>query len=111
MLEGKPLTLVCGRNLGSNPEAMVKWMGPNGNVVDSGLAETFTNGDNELVLTFTPTQNDAGNWTCTVSVTGPTRELPLSPIVRTITVTVVGECICIWSSVHRQSAVRTRRSS
>ena len=66
-------------------------MNPKGNAVDSGLAESFTNGDNEIVLMFASTRNDAGNWNCTVSVTGPTGELPLSPIVRTITVTVVGE--------------------
>ena len=97
MLEGKPLTLVCGQNLGSNPEAMVEWRDPDGTVVASG-ASNFTNGGSEMALTFnssTPsTLTDAGNWTCTVSVTGPNGEvLPLSPIVRTITVTVVGEYV------------------
>ena len=89
MLEGESLTLVCGRNLDSNPEAVVEWRDPNGNA-----ANNLTNGGNELVLTRTFTRTDAGNWTCTVSVTGPNGEdLPLSPIVRTITVTVVGECM------------------
>ena len=91
-LEGTPLTLLCGRSLNSNPEAMVEWIDPDGNVVDSG-ASNLTNGDSELVLTFTSTRNDAGNWSCIVSVTGSNGELPLSPIVHPFTVTVVGECI------------------
>ena len=73
----------------------MEWRNPDGNVVASS-SSNFSNGGSEMALTFnssTPsTRTDAGNWTCTVSVTGPNGEvLPLSPIVRTITVTVVGE--------------------
>ncbi len=100
---GQPLSLVCGTNLMSNPQATSRWMDNLGVDVTSGYRlNTF--GNSTLVsLEFNNTMSqDTGTWSCvvTVNVTEVTPSVTIGEVTIDISLTVVGESIEITQAIN-----------
>ena len=90
VLEGGNITLVCATTVNGNPTPTISWRDNNRRTVSDG---TGISGSTTLSLTITGvTQDQAGNWTCTV-VNSPGGTPRTSE--RQISLTVVGECVCV----------------
>ncbi len=102
---GEPLSLVCGTNLMSNPQASIRWIDNQGvDVTSPSRLNTFAN--NTLVsLEFdNTTSQDTGTWSCVVTVVGTdvtqpspgggvTPSVTIGEVTINISLTVVGESI------------------
>ena len=90
VLEGGNTTLVCASHVNGNPTPTISWLDNNGTTVSDG---TGISGSTTVSLTVSGvTRYQAGNWTCTAenSPGGTPRTA-----VRQISLTVVGECVCV----------------
>ena len=86
--------MVCGKNLDGYPLPYIEWRDNNGTLVQTANATryTFSNGPEVISLTINNTKgNDAGHWSCSVSVTGPNGEVPKFPLERIVELVVVGK--------------------
>ena len=67
---GSDASLVCGKNLRSNPQASITWQRPNGELVDDmdhGIH--MDNGPDIVRINISHVSyNHSGTWNCTVSV-------------------------------------------
>ena len=89
VLEGGNITLVCASRVNGNPPPTISWMDNNGTTVSDG---TGISGSTTLSLTVSSvTRYQAGNWTCTA-------ENSLDSAPRQISLTVVGECVCVCAN-------------
>ena len=104
VLLGDPLSLVCGRNLVSNPMATVEWRDPNEILVLDNARYDLEDGPEVIRLSFTRTiEADDGEWACRVRVADTdvsvvqNNELVIQPTANIgtetvrITLTVVGK--------------------
>ena len=67
--EEDSMKLTCGRNLKSNPSAIIRWTHPKGEPVTSSERFTMNNGPEEVSLEIANVgKDDNGTWTCTVEV-------------------------------------------
>lgn len=65
-LKGESVNLICGRDLKSNPSAIIRWTNPKGEPVTSSERN---NGPEEVSLEIADVgRDDNGAWTCTVEV-------------------------------------------
>ena len=105
---GDPLMLLCGTGLDSNPRATVMWLDPAGGVVADNDRYDLIQDDAGIVrLDFNRTiDTDMGIWTCSIRVEGVNVTLPngggITPTrligserSRSITLYIVGKCMCI----------------
>jgi hypothetical protein len=68
-LEGDSVSLVCGYQLRSNPQANITWKHPDGSTVESSDRIIRDNGTELVQLNLTNTSaRDGGNWNCIVEV-------------------------------------------
>ena len=66
-LLGDSLSLVCGTDLDSNPQATITWTAPDGTTVVDNARYTLDNGPGIVRLNFSRTiLSDAGVWRCNV---------------------------------------------
>ena len=64
-----PVTLVCGYNLDSNPQATVTWTNPQGEIIGNSDAFRMDNGPAVIQLNITRAEvGDKGMWKCQVNV-------------------------------------------
>ena len=108
VLEGDSVSLTCGYDLVSNPQASITWKYPNGSVVTSDGQRIRTVSEESLVqLNISDVRfSDSGSWTCIVEVDltcvgEPLRENggsvcsdkePIGCIQHEIELVVVGKC-------------------
>ena len=65
VLQGQPVTLVCGTNLRSNPPSTIQWGDNNGTALSAGWRYFFGNGSDMVYLNlFSTALSDNGTWTC-----------------------------------------------
>ena len=89
VLVGADITLVCGANIVGNPTPIISWTDNNVVIISDGNG---ISGSTTLSLTIASvTRDQAGNWTCTVANS-------LGSIRHLISLTVVGECVCVLTS-------------
>ena len=63
------MSLVCGRDLKSNPSAIIRWTSPNREHVTSSERFIMNSGPEEISLEIANVgKDDNGTWTCTVEV-------------------------------------------
>ena len=63
------LSLVCGTDLESNPQASVTWMAPDGTTIMDNTRYDLENGPRFIRLNFTHTiPSDSGIWKCRILV-------------------------------------------
>ena len=64
------VSLTCGTQLRSNPQAFITWYRPSGEAVQyTDVGVHMENGSDTVLLNIsTVSQNDSGLWNCTVSV-------------------------------------------
>ena len=86
---------MCASRVNGNPTPTISWMDNNGTTVSDG---TGISRSTTLSLTIAGvTRYQAGNWTCTgVNSPGGTQRTAD----RQISLTVVGECVCVCANRH-----------
>ena len=95
VLQNDTVTLVCGENLTGFPNPDIEWRDNNGALISNGGRYTFSDSPDVVSLTISDTTaNDAGNWSCNVSVTGPNGESTDIQLGRIIELVVVGKLSC-----------------
>ena len=68
-LLGESLSLVCGTDLDSNPQATIIWTAPDGTTVVDNARYDLDNGPGIVRLNFTHTVlSDNGIWMCNIEV-------------------------------------------
>jgi energy-coupling factor transporter ATP-binding protein EcfA2 len=61
-------TIICARDLESNPPATVTWINPQGEIVENDTRYQYQSSDNKVTLTIiSVSEKDNGTWTCTIS--------------------------------------------
>ena len=112
ILEGDSVSLTCGYDLASNPQASITWKYPNGSVVTSDDQRIMTVDEESLVqLNISDVSlSDSGSWTCVIEVNltcvgEPLRENGVSVcdgteligrIQHEIELVVVGKCLSYY---------------
>jgi hypothetical protein len=67
VLLGDPLSLVCGTDLDSNPQATITWTAPDRAMITGTSRYSLENGPEIVRLNFTRTNvSDAGMWRCEI---------------------------------------------
>ena len=69
VLLGDSLSLLCGSDLDSNPQAIITWTAPDGTTIMDNARYDLENGPDVVRLKFTHTiLSDTGVWRCEISV-------------------------------------------
>ena len=69
ILLNNSLSLVCGTDLDSNPQAEISWMAPDGTTIMDNARYDLENGPRFVRLNFTHTiPSDSGIWKCQILV-------------------------------------------
>ena len=67
MLLGNSVSLVCGTDLDSNPQATITWTGPDGTTIMENARFNLENGPDIVRLNLSHTLlSDAGIWRCDI---------------------------------------------
>lgn len=108
VLLGHPVSLICGYDLDSNPQAIITWTDPRGNKVTDNDQYLADDGPEVVQLDITRASiSDSGMWRCSVNVISTYSFSWLKNISdvynRTqeveINLSVVGESMCIVHSL------------
>ena len=90
MLLGDGVSLVCGTDLDSNPQATITWTAPNGTTVMDNARFNLRNGPDIVRLNLSHTLlSDAGMWRCDIRTEFDQYIVNNGSLVRT-NVTVIG---------------------